>query len=119
MKSVEELQRQHIERQHATIVGLKGENDALREALAESRGETREWQELAVELGAFAAVAKDKSRMTLDCSLKIDVGMLAQARERNTLIATLLREKIMRPMVAECDKAFGPESGPPKETPDR
>lgn len=110
MLSEAEFYRQQIDRLHARLDAEKVQNSALREAMEARAMEVREWQTLAVELGAYGDVHKNKEAMSLDCKLMISADLLAQAKDRRALIATLLSTKIMRPMLAECEKIFGPST---------
>lgn len=110
MKTLEDLSREQIDRLVARLEVRRIENDALREAVAAKEVELREWKALAVELGAFPVVERDKSRMTLDCRLKVDAGLLAQTKDRGGLLATLIHLKLYRPMVIECERMWGKQA---------
>jgi hypothetical protein len=110
MKSLEELHFEEIARLRSRLEVERVQNDAMREALAAKDYDLREWQQLAVELGAFAAVTKDKTRMTLDCTLKIDAGLLAKSTNVHATVSGIVFNQIVRPMVRECEKSFGPHS---------
>jgi hypothetical protein len=105
--TTEEFMQKQIDRLHGMLEAEQSINRALRRSLEEKEADLRDWQRLAVELGAYAAVEKDKAMMTLDCSLKVAAPLLALAKDRTEMLTQLLSSKVLRPMLAECDRQWG------------
>lgn len=76
---------------------------ALREA-RRAETELSRFQNLAVELGAFVEVKKDKDRTVLQLKIEIDAGLLAAARDPIMVLQAVVENDVFPKFMAEVKK---------------
>jgi hypothetical protein len=96
-----------LARRDAQLAAARGENVGLLTALEREIGASREWQEVAVDLGAFAQVEKRANRTILYGSIEIAADLIAAAgTHRATMITAIVKDKMLRPMIMKAEGGY-------------
>lgn len=83
---------------------LQAEIDVAIRAAQSDAEELQRFQTLAIELGAFVEVRKDKSRRSLLLRLEIDAGLIAAAADQEMLLQSILANEVYPQLLAEVQK---------------